>query len=514
MAQAAYDGWMNDMLAGKVTLMAAADNTAITELSARARADRILAGQVEADGVRLRDGNRAGAGDWIVTRQNERRLSLFGGRDWVKNSDAWRVEQRHADGSLTVRGMGHGGRTRLPAAYIREHVQLLYATTAHRAEGSTIDTAHPLITAGMTREALYVLATRAREKTTLYVATHDQPFDDDARVNQVRSDPKQYAAREVLLNIIAAESAKLPATETITVAQQESGSLGTLIPRYLHAARQHAESRYQHAAIQAFGEETGHALITDPAWDSVTLRLFNAEIDGSDPAQLLDLATAMREMISANSPAEVLAWRIDAIRRTTERNPVATASRYGMAATLPPWVPAPPPTDRADNSPITRYLNDAAELISLRVRMLTETAIRDRPPWMTHLGEPPATLYQRQQWQHHIAVIAAYRDQHKITTTDPRQAAGPYIEAGHPDHAAYQHAVHCADAAEHLASTALDGTSPNQARQGQGNGPARHARAGTRRTASHAMPTSARQPLPDPHQPQPRPGGPGIRPPL
>ena len=102
MTQAAYAGWKADMLAGKVTLMAAADHADVTGLSARARADRVAAGQVEAGGVRLRDGNLAGQGDWIVTRHNDRRLSLLGGRDWVKNGDAWHVERRHADGSLTV----------------------------------------------------------------------------------------------------------------------------------------------------------------------------------------------------------------------------------------------------------------------------------------------------------------------------------------------------------------------------------------------------------------------------
>jgi ATP-dependent exoDNAse (exonuclease V) alpha subunit len=165
MAQAAYTGWKTDMLAGKTTLMAAADGADVTALSAQARADRVAAGQVEPDGIRLRDGTLARAGDWIVTRHNQRRLSLFAGRDFVKNGDAWHVEHRRPDGSLTVRGMGHGGRVTLPAAYVRDHVQLLYATTAHRAQGSTVDTAHPLITAGMSREALYVLATRAHDRS-------------------------------------------------------------------------------------------------------------------------------------------------------------------------------------------------------------------------------------------------------------------------------------------------------------------------------------------------------------
>jgi len=312
MAQAAYAGWKDDMLAGKVTLMAAADGADVTELSAQARADRVTAGQVEADGTRLRDGNLAGAGDWIVTRLNDRRLSAFGGRDWVKNGDAWHVEQRHPDGALTVRHLSHGGRVTLPADYVGDQVQLLYATTAHRAQGTTVDTAHPLVTAGISREALYVLATRARDSTVFYVATHDLPYDEDARVDQARYDPRQYAAREILLNILATEGAPLSATETIAVAREEAGSLSTLVPRYLHAAREEAAARYRAAAVTALGTHGGRELASDPAWGAVVRRLYDAEGDGWDPARLLATVAAKRELESADSVAEVIAWRIDA----------------------------------------------------------------------------------------------------------------------------------------------------------------------------------------------------------
>jgi hypothetical protein len=264
MASAAYDGWKADMLAGKVTLMAAYTSADVAALAARARADRVAAGQVEADGTPLHDGNLAGHRDWIITRHNDRRLSVLGATNWVKNGDAWHVEARHPDGALTVRHVRHGGRVTLSPAYVACHVELLYATTAHRAQGDTVDTAHPLITAGMTREALYVLASRARERTTLYVATHDQPFDDDPRVDRARIDPRAYAAREVLLNIIATDGAVLPATETITVAQQEAGSLATLVPQYLHVAHADAAARYATAAASAVGADDGAALVADP----------------------------------------------------------------------------------------------------------------------------------------------------------------------------------------------------------------------------------------------------------
>lgn len=562
MAHAAYAGWKLDMLAGKTTLMAAGDGADVSELAAQARADRVAAGQVEAEGVVLRDGNLAGAGDWIVTRLNDRRLSVHGGRDWVKNGDAWQVRRRHGDGSLTVVHTGHGGRVRLPAAYVRAQVQLLYAATAHRVQGVTVDTAHPLVTPGMTREVLYVLASRARERTTFYVATFDLPFDEDMRVDRVRTDPRSYAAREVLLNIVATEGAALSATETITTAQEQAGSLATLVPRYLHAAHQYADSRYRDAATAVFGADSGFSLVADPAWGAVVRRLYDAENDGWDPARLLDTARRMRELHSAESVAEVLTWRIDAIlsdtpglprrdghaetgassRELLERamasvleqrladrarsedawpalvavlrraqyqghDPVAlltTAARgrelrtarsvsqvlswriarhlAGLAVPSPdnvvvasdgvgppsrsallPWVAGPPPGADTDGSgTLGAYLGDAAALIGTRVTELGDTAIRERPAWMSMLGQEPADLGLAEEWRRHVAVIAAYRDQYQVPGNDPRQALGPYAEPGHAGHNAYWHAAESVLAARRLAG--LDHSAPGQQR--------------------------------------------------
>jgi AAA domain len=82
---------------------------------------------------------------------------------------------------------------------------------------------------------------------------------------QVRYDPRQYAAREILLNVLASEGAPLSATETISVAQEEAGSLSTLVPCYLHAAHEDAAARYRAAAVTALGANGGRALADDPA---------------------------------------------------------------------------------------------------------------------------------------------------------------------------------------------------------------------------------------------------------
>lgn len=121
--------WRADMLAGKTTLMAAATGTDVSALSAQARAERVEAGQVEPGCVPLRDGTLAGCGGWVVTRENNRTLAVYGGRDWVKNGDAWQVVARHESGALRVQHLAHRGCVTLPAWYAARSAAMLAATT-------------------------------------------------------------------------------------------------------------------------------------------------------------------------------------------------------------------------------------------------------------------------------------------------------------------------------------------------------------------------------------------------
>ncbi|WP_147375162.1 hypothetical protein [Jiangella rhizosphaerae] len=84
-----------------------------------------LAGLVADDGVELADGNRAGQGDIIITRRNERRLST--GRGWVKNGHHWVVTAHYLDGAVTVNRacipVALASST-LPVWYVAEHLDL------------------------------------------------------------------------------------------------------------------------------------------------------------------------------------------------------------------------------------------------------------------------------------------------------------------------------------------------------------------------------------------------------
>lgn len=316
MTDAVYDAWRTDMIAGKLSLMIAATNRDIGGLSARARAERVTAGQVETAGVTLADHNLAGRGDWIVTRHNQRRLATNRGRDWVKNGDAWTVERRYADGRLKVRHQEHGGRVTLPADYVATHVQLHYATTTHRAQGSTVDTAHLLVDDQLTRENLYVALTRGRHANHAYVATHELlPLDEDQRMDRPKHDPDARAAREVLEQILAREGVALSATETIRQSQEQAASLATLVPEYLYALERATTAGYQQLINRIFTPDLAHLLTADPAFSAIVRALHRGETAGWQPEQLLATAARRGPLAHGDSAAELLAWRIkDAIK--------------------------------------------------------------------------------------------------------------------------------------------------------------------------------------------------------
>ena len=173
MLDALYAAWMADTKRGLHSLMLAGDTATVNELNARARAERVASGVVIEEGVDIAGAMTAGVNDHVVTRENNRRLTT--GASWVKNGDVWIVAATHADASMTVTRVSGRGSVVLPASYVAENVDLAYATTAHRAQGRTVDTAHAFASPTTTREVLYVALTRGSDSNHLYVDTHYDP---------------------------------------------------------------------------------------------------------------------------------------------------------------------------------------------------------------------------------------------------------------------------------------------------------------------------------------------------
>ena len=206
-----FDAWRTDTAAGRTSLMLAADSQTVADLNARARHHRITTGQVSTKReITLADRSTVGVGDLVVTRHNHRNLAVAGSRaGWVKNGDEWTVKAVREDGSLTVRRRAGTGVAVLPPDYVSEHVELGYATTAHRAQGRTVDTAHAYLSAATVRESLYVMATRGRETNKLYV---DTTYDPDTQTSH--QDPESVLPEDILRSVIATSGADTSAHET------------------------------------------------------------------------------------------------------------------------------------------------------------------------------------------------------------------------------------------------------------------------------------------------------------
>jgi conjugative relaxase-like TrwC/TraI family protein len=132
-----FDAWQADRSSGLDSIMLAPTRDLVAELNQRARAHRLHSAPTSGLEVGLADGNRASAGELIITRRNDRRLRTTA-TDWVKNGDRWTVLNVDRDGGLRVQH-GRSGRTiHLPANYVRDFVELGYATTIHAAQGSRL----------------------------------------------------------------------------------------------------------------------------------------------------------------------------------------------------------------------------------------------------------------------------------------------------------------------------------------------------------------------------------------
>jgi ATP-dependent exoDNAse (exonuclease V) alpha subunit len=163
----AFNAWVSDRAVGLDAIMIAPTRELVAELNRRAR-DHRRVGAPAGPEVRLGDGNRAGVGDMIITRANDRRLRLSA-TDRVKNGDRWMITHIDKHGDLTVRQTRSHLTVRLPSDYVPTSTGLGYATTIHAAQGVSADTMHGLLTGEESRQQLYTMLTRGRHANHLYL---------------------------------------------------------------------------------------------------------------------------------------------------------------------------------------------------------------------------------------------------------------------------------------------------------------------------------------------------------
>ena len=327
MIEDVFRGYSADVTAGKQSIMIASTNEAVTKLNDLAQAHAIEHGQVSAGAgaVVLHNSSRAHLGDTIVTRKNARRLVVNSGQDFVKNGDLWRVTDLHDDGRITAQHTGHGGKVTLPAHYVEQSVELGYASTIHRAQGSTVDTAHALVDASTDRAGAYVALTRGREHNALYVALADGEKRDD-----------------VLDRITGAYERDLTVHESVDQLRAEHRNIASLIAQHEDISELAVQKVMQPYLLEGMSRVKEHpvrdkdsgqiidhtpadgaadakAVLASPAWPALAHDMGEAYRNGVDPAALVERAYSRRPLEASDQGAEakdyaaVMQWRVEQI---------------------------------------------------------------------------------------------------------------------------------------------------------------------------------------------------------
>jgi conjugative relaxase-like TrwC/TraI family protein len=402
MTDTAYQAWREDIDSGRASVLIADSTHVVRELNTRVRTEGMLSGHTQ-DGpeVRLLDGTRASADDWVITRKNDRRLrTLRAG--WVRNGDRWRVTDVRTDGSLVVRRLDRkqGGAVVLPTVYVADHVDLGYAITAHRAQGVTVDTAHVVVSAATTRENLYVAMTRGRDHNHAYVVT------DSVDDNHGSPDSERATARAVLTGVLANRGAELSAHQTITAEQETWGSIAQLAAEYetiaVAAQRDRWATLLRGSALTV--DQVDDVLHSD-AFGPFAAELRRAEANGHDVDRVLSAVVSRHRLQDADDLAAVLRHRV---QLATSQPSGRRASRRRLIVGLVPEAGGPMEADMRD------ALEERRNLIEQRARSIAEEAIRGKAPWTRALGPRPADRALRARWDQAAITVAAYRDRYGI----------------------------------------------------------------------------------------------------
>ena len=164
--------WTRCRDAGESLSIVTTRNEHVAAINTRIQQHRLDSGELDPVTATRIDGDWAMVGDIVVTRRNDRQLRTSVGEP-VRNRERWTITNTSDTGDITVSRIGGHGTIELPVDYVRDHVQLAYASTEHGAQGDTADRAITLATTATTGRGLYVGMTRGRNHNDALVADTD-----------------------------------------------------------------------------------------------------------------------------------------------------------------------------------------------------------------------------------------------------------------------------------------------------------------------------------------------------
>lgn len=187
-ARLVADWWAAEQVGSGDNIMVAVRRADVGEHNDRARALRVVAGDVTGPTLALSTGELA-VGDRVVTTRNRRSLGVVNGsRGVVVAVDERQRSMRvHLDGR---RRDEPGHLTVLSAEYLEAgHLSHGYAITGHKAQGMTADRAFVLGDEAIYREWGYVALSRGRAENQLYVVAAELNQTDDTEHGRMAASP-------------------------------------------------------------------------------------------------------------------------------------------------------------------------------------------------------------------------------------------------------------------------------------------------------------------------------------
>lgn len=398
---AAQRAWLADHLDGRNSLLLTVSRAQVAGMAGWCREQLVNLDLVDdrpGHTVVLRDENRAGAGDLVVTRRNDRTTG-------VANRDQWEIEHVASNGSLAVHSTTDGRSVILPADYVTEHVELAYAATIAAAQGRTVDTSHVVCAMGMDRESLYVGLTRGRDANHAYLVTEDFLHEEfgggsiepvDALRVIIDQDPNVVSATEALRGELAdADSLAIwgPIADDLDTAVTRRATLAYLDHRY---GPQVASTVDADRAVGALVALVRRSVTVDAQPIAVLARACQGDLDG------------------ARSEAQVLAARVRRIIDAVDHGQLDPGELNSAAS----W--------EAPAGAVEQYRTEIDQLIEARTRMLGEQAALDQPTWaVEQWGALPDDPVARSVWIEAAGSVAAYRERWQVDATPAELAYAP-----------------------------------------------------------------------------------------
>ena len=359
LGKAAAD-YLADISSGKTSLLIAATNRDVAELNETIRAHYIAHGEVDTTvEAQLSRGEQAGVGDTILARKNQTFYDDETATSTrINNGTLMTVTAIADNGSITARNTTTGEELCLPADYVHDNVQLGYAATVHRAQGSTVDCTRAVIDHHVDRAGLYVALTRGKIANHIYAVTEHQ-LDELAEEGHYHYQGIDQApsARDVFDKAISRDTTPKAAREVIAEVVDEQTSPDRMMGLWLmgkdEATNDFIDS-YLPDWIDTLPGDLARKIETSNDGVAPIRHGWAKLIDaGIDPRTVMDAAT--RDIDNAHDPARLIRYRLDEqlrLRDTGKRNQLPPVSGQ-TDIELDTWLRTHNPYDRAETARLT-----------------------------------------------------------------------------------------------------------------------------------------------------------------